>query len=172
MSMELSGYGANEPGAFNESVYTRAYNSLLSGLILTELDQIRESANALSESGFPLADELEDETYALENLLLEGATWQYSVQLEEVVETTIQSYAYSGLPMDRGVVLMACDYFDVGKIKLRQILEPGLVLGLLADEEFSRDEKAVLRYYGKRAMRQLGVGSWVIKFVAARLDRD
>ncbi len=166
MSMELSNYDPNEPDSRGDNMYVHAYNGMLSGLILTELDQIRQSADALSESGFPLSDELEDEARDLENLLLDGDKHGYRTQLHEVLESTIRSYAYSGLPLDSGVVLMACDFYDISKRELKWILEPKHVLGMLAEEGLDRDERSEIRYYGKKAMRELGVGSWVTRLAA------
>lgn len=148
----------------NASEYDqRAFIDYFSGIMLDDIASVNEAAQRLADLNTPFADELPRRAIMYEDFQLNGA--YDSSTLEIVSGWSLRAYVYSGVPVDRNMVLMVANKAGFSKKELRSWLLPcaTLIDGVIdgyGEECLDDQDKAILKWRGLKALRDIGIDSF------------
>jgi hypothetical protein len=153
-----------------------AYNDFYAGLILRDVSQIREAATRIEDTEFPLAEEVEDMAYELEQVLQDGASGsaeRIDAVIARALRSAMQSQVYSECPFEAKDLLFVAQLLGKDEKWLYRTLEPHptVLSGIFEDEGLSRRELRQKSNHAFRIAKEIGVLPFEFLFLGKLLVR-
>ncbi|CAN5706898.1 hypothetical protein BH23PAT2_BH23PAT2_01200 [soil metagenome] len=153
--------GFKEPEFTGESLGChKAFIDYFDGMIMGDTAAVHEASHRMEHLAAAYADEMIDSAYDYEQFRLDGAeNWP---EIREIASRTLKTYVYSGVTVDRSLVLALADQVFIDKSELRLLLKPTTdyiesCVEDLAENDHSNRNKDIIKLRGLRAMRRVGV---------------
>jgi hypothetical protein len=153
-----------------------AYNDFYEGLVFRDVSQIREAATRIEDTDFPLAEEVEDMAYELEQVLQDsesGNEERIDLAITKALRSAMQSQVYSECSLEAKDLLFIAQLLGKDEKWLYRTLEPHpTVLGVIfEDEGLSRRELRQKSNHAFRIAKEIGVLPFEILFLGKLLVR-
>ncbi len=170
MSLDFQVPEPEEPVYSEDITYDRAYREYLEGMVFRDCEQLRWAGNVIAASEFPLARRVAMNCRLLEDAVLSHDDAELARVTRFSHEDVVRSYVYSGLDIDAGVVLLTTQLLGIAKAELKGLVSPcatNLESMFRANAQtLSKEEKQDARYYGRRALLDLGLGSFSLRLAS------
>lgn len=161
---ELYDPGADGIEPTPDEIHANAYLAFMEGIVLRDVETLHWAGNIIEETGYPLADCVAQSASTLEDAIHGGDDGRLAEVIDFSFADAVRSYVYSGLEIDVSTLSLCADLLKYSKSELSQIVFPEYNLPYLLDmNEASPVALADMRYYGRRTMIQLGLGSVSMK---------
>ncbi len=161
-----------DPVVFTEREYSHAYEEYREGLIIRDTHRLLSAAEAMKIYRLPFADNMSGFANTLEQCVETDPfdkDRDYRPLACAALALCIRSNVVTGVAVDAEAIVDAAQYFDCDANWLQKaasIDERSEVL--LRSRGFSDEAIAEARWYSRRALHRLGVGSMVTR-IASRL---
>ena len=172
--MEVADRPPEEPERTSPEARQAAYMNIFEGLILREISPIRQAANVVDGSDLPLAQQIVNVGFDLEQL------WSVSsvdpemerLQRESLLRLSMRSYLYSGLEVEPDILLFAAAMLDKNqKSWLRKTLEPkrDLLYSIFPKTSYSKEDRKQKREAALAVMTEMGIVGRLGRFAIRHL---
>jgi hypothetical protein len=125
-AMDVLDRPPEEPEHHGPEAHQAAFRSLYQGLFLRDISLIRGAANVIEYSGLPLAAEIVDCAWQVEDALLDCEVEEEMKQdlIDDAFSSALQSQIYAGTPVDMLDISFFSFVLEKSNGWLRQELSP------------------------------------------------
>jgi len=167
MSTGLWEPGPDIPDAESQAIRQAAYHDYIEGIILHQTVQMDSASKVIEDQGLPLGEEIWENVNDFESAIESGDEERINFSTEVVFGDVLRSYVYSGVDIDKEIVLFYAKALGFKKKWLRNEIKPHPVTlsQVSADGPYSESGRD-LTNHGKHVLLKLGIGSFPLRLAA------